>query len=260
MARRWCSPSAMMTVYLVLFVWAGPWADNSETLSHGMVSEGRNLPAILIAAFLAWRVVRGGRLSRGLIIVFTITGANAMISSGMMRAGDPVAIGFLAIYAVQVAILLSTPVYNRTRQDQAHLPSAGASLWEIPPRWMPVAAAAGGIVITLLFLGNMSYQPVSSCQARGYLSPHAAPLARCGTLAEGYPLHYLSAYPAAGLNTGSTVSPANLSVFAEPVINKGAAAADLAVWGLVTFAACYMLWLPSRRPAGSPAAAQPVHV
>jgi hypothetical protein len=164
----------------------------------------------------------------------------------------------LAIYAVQVAILLSTPVYNRTRQDQADIQSVGAPLWESPPRWMPLAAAGAGIVITLLFLGSMSYQPVSSCQARGYLSPHAAPLALCGTLAEGFPVPYLTAPPVVSLNSGSAAIPANLSVFANPVINKSAAAADLARWTLASFTACYMLWLPARRATGSAATTQPV--
>ena len=103
----------------------------------------------------------------------------------------------------------------------------------------------------------MSYQPVSSCQARGYLSPHAAPLAQCWTLAEGFPVPYLTAPPALTLNSGSAFTPANLSVFANPVINKSAAAADLATWTLASFTACYVLWLPSRRPAGS-VASQPV--
>src|SRR5450755_2807326 len=119
MPRLWRSPGALMTVYLVLFVVAGPWGDISGPERQGMVSQGRNLPAILIAAFLAWRVAHGGRISRGLIIVFTIAGAGAMINSGSARAGDPAAFALLAIYAVQVAILLSVPVYNRTRQDQA---------------------------------------------------------------------------------------------------------------------------------------------
>jgi hypothetical protein len=258
MARLWRSPGALMTVFLVLFVIAGPWGDISEPGRQGMVSQGRNLPAILIAAFLAWRVAHGGRISRVLIIVFTIVGAGAMINSGSARAGDPAAFGFLAIYAVQVAILLSTPIYNRTRQDHADITSAGAPVWETPPRWVPLAAAAAGIIITLLFLGSMTYRPVSSCQAPGSLSPHAAPLAQCGTLAEGFPVPYLTAPPAVSLNSGSAVTPANLSVFANPVINKSAAAADLATWTLASFTACYMLWLPSRRAARSPATTKPV--
>ena len=259
MPRRWRGPGALMTVYLVLFVIAGPWGDISEPAGHGLVAEGRNLPAILIAAVLAWRVAHGGRISRALIIGFTIVGAGAMIHSGSARAGDPAAFGLLAIYAVQVSILLSTPVYNRTRQDQADIQPAGTPLWETPPRWMPLAAAAAGIVITLLFLGSMSYQPVPSCHARGYLSPHAAPMAQCETLAEGFPVPYLSALPDVGLNSGSAVTPANLSVSANPVINKSAAAADLATWTLASFTACYLLWLPSRRAAcSSAAAARPV--
>ncbi len=114
---------------------------------------------------------------------------------------------------------------------------------------MPLVAAAGGIVITLLLLGNMSSRPVSAC---GYLSAHAAPSAACTTLAEGYPFHYLSTSPSV------SGSPASISVSAEPVVSEGAAAEDLAIWAAVSFLACYMIWLPSRRPTRSAATSQPV--
>jgi hypothetical protein len=123
---------------------------------------------------------------------------------------------------------------------------------------MPIAAAAAGVIITLLTLGNMSFQPVPGCQAPGYLAPHSVPLAQCATLAEGYPVHYLSAMPALALNSGSKVTAANLAVFADPIISKSAAAEDLAIWTLVSFAAFYLLWLPSRRQAESAAISEPV--
>jgi hypothetical protein len=57
-------------------------------------------------------------------------------------------------------------------------------------------------------------------------------LAQCATLAEGYPIHYLSAMPTLSLNSGNKVTAANLAMFADPVISKSAAAADLAIWTL----------------------------
>jgi hypothetical protein len=123
---------------------------------------------------------------------------------------------------------------------------------------MAIAAAAAGLIITLITLGNMSFQPVPGCQAPGYLAPHSAPLAQCAALAEGYPIHYLSAMPALGLHSGDEVTAANLAVFAHPVISKSAAAEDVAIWTLVSFTALYLFWLPSRRPAASAAIREPV--
>lgn len=258
MPRIWRSPGALMTAYLVLFVLAGRWGDVSRPGPHGLTSTGRDLPTIAIAAFLTWRVARGGPISRCLIIIYTIIGAGAVINSGSARSGDPVAFGLLAIYLLQLGILLSTPVYNHTHQDGTGRQPVAARFWEVPPLWMPFAAAASGLVITLLFLGNMSFQPVSDCQAPGSLAPHAAPLASCVTLAEGYPAHFLSASPSVTLNSGSAVTAANMNVFASPYVNKGAAAEDLAIWAVASFLACYLLWLPSRRPTRSAATDQPV--
>jgi hypothetical protein len=174
-----------------------------------------------------------------------------------MRSGSLISLGLLAIYLVQIALLVSTPVYTRTRKNQAVLAPDGSRPWVLPSRWMPIAAAAAGVIITLLTLGNMSYQPVPGCQAPGYLAPRSVPLGQCGTLAEGYPVHYLSATPTLGLDPGSKVTAANLDVFAYPVISKSAAAEDLAIWTLVSFTAFYLLWPPSRRPAESAAIREP---
>lgn len=246
-----------MIAYLVLYVLAGPWQSQSAPGSVAQLARDRSLEPIIIAAFLAWRVTRGGWFSRGLIIVYTVLGADAMINSPAMRSGSLVSLGLLAIYAAQIALLVSSPVYDRTQRDSGDGQAGGSRLWEIPPRWMPIAAAVGGIAITLLFLGSTSYQPISACQARGYLSPRAAPLSQCGALAEGYPVHFLSALPSLSLASGNTVKAANLSMFADPVVSKGAAAEDMTIWTLACFTMAYLFWLPSRRPASSAAIAQP---
>lgn len=137
------------------------------------------------------------------------------------------------------------------------MPPTAAQLWPSPPKWMPAAAAAAGLIISLLLLGNMSFQPLSGCGGRGYLAPHSPPLARCGTLAEGYPVHWLSAIPSLNLSSGDKVTASNLAISADPAINKSAIAEDVAVWTLLTFATCYLLWLPSRRPAETGTSHQP---
>jgi hypothetical protein len=94
---------------------------------------------------------------------------------------------------------------------------------------MAAVALAGGLLITLLFLGSEDFQSVPCA-----LPPSAAP-GQCVTLAQGFPVHFLAARP-----SGSE---------AYPVIYKGAAAEDMAIWTVLSFAACYLLWLPPRRPA-----------
>jgi hypothetical protein len=257
-ARIWRQPGAFMIAYLILFGIAGPWSTGSSPATAAQLAHAVDPVAIVFAAFLAWRVTRGGWFARGLIIFYTAGGIAGLLSSPGMRSGSLISLGLLATYLVQIALLVSTPVYNRTRKNQTGLAPDGSRLWVLPPRWMPVSAAAAGLIMTLLFLGNMSSQPVPGCQAPGYLAPHSAPLAQCATLAGGYPIHYLSAMPTLSLNSGNKVTAANLAMFAHPVISKSAAAGDLAIWTLVSFTAFYLLWLPSRRQAESAAIREPV--
>ena len=68
----------------------------------------------IFSAFFAWRVSRGGRVSRMLLII----GAGAGYLDASSRiAGQftPELVGQLAIYAAQIALLLSPAVYLRTR-------------------------------------------------------------------------------------------------------------------------------------------------
>ncbi len=133
----------------------------------------------------------------------------------------------LALYLAQIALLVSTPIYERVCEAWAGPPST-ARLWLTPPWWMAGAALAAGLLITLLFLASMDWQSVPCAPSS------SAPPSRCVTLAEGFPVHFLSAIP-----DGANV--------VEPAINVGAAAEDMTVWVVLSFAACYLLWLPSRR-------------
>jgi hypothetical protein len=256
-ARIWRKPGVLMIAYLILFGIAGPWPHGSYPATAAHLAHAVNPAAIVIAAFLAWRVTRGSSLARGLIILYTIGGIAGLLNSPGMRSGSLISLGLLAIYLVQIALLVSTPVYNRTRKNRTGLAPDGSRPWVLPSRWMPIAATAAGVIITLLTLVNWSFQPVPGCQAWSYLAARSAPPAQCTTLAEGYPVQYLSAMPTLGLDPGSKVTAANLDVFAYPVISKSAAAEDLAIWTLVSFTTFYLLWPPSRRPAESAAIREP---
>jgi hypothetical protein len=243
-----------MTAYVILFLIAGPWGDVSDPARHGHLWQAPGLPA-LVAAFLAWRVTRGSRLARGLIIVFTVTGALACINSASTRSGGLLSFGFVAIYALQLGLLVSPPVYRCTRRpgDRDQEPASG--LWVVPPCWLVAAGAGAGLIVTLLYLGNMSSVPVPGCAASATGTGH--PAAGCTTLAEGYPVHFLSAAPYLSLDPGPTVKVADISVFASPVIDKTAFGLDFATWAAVSVLALYMLWLPSRRAAMARAESTP---
>jgi hypothetical protein len=103
----------------------------------------------VFSAFFAWRVTRGGRVSRVLLIVGAVLSCLVAVSMVALRF-TPTALGVLAAGGVQVAVLLSPAVYQRTR------PGGGAGEPAGPkpqrqrrrsPRWLvaalSVAAAAG---------------------------------------------------------------------------------------------------------------------
>jgi hypothetical protein len=240
MTQIWRKPGAIMTAYVLLFAGAAlvhPGMKFPPTAAWvSAVSVG-----VALAAFLAWQVTRGSATARALTVVYTILLIIAAIGSPDLRSGGLVSLGLLALYLVQIALLVSTPIYDRTRQDSADLPPVEAPLWPIPPWWMAAVALAAGVAITLLFLSSMDWQSVACAVTPGSTAP-----AHCAALAEGYPVHFLSAIPSANS--------------AYPVINKVAAAEDVAVWIVLSFAACYLIWLPSRRPAeaGAASVAAPV--
>jgi hypothetical protein len=258
MRAFWRRPGVLMTAYLVLFLAAGPWPSRSAPVTVNELAGEVSLPAIAIAAFLAWRVTRGSSLARGLIVVWTVVGFAATFASPVMRSGNLVPFWLLVAYAGQIGLLLSAPVYERTRKDAAREPVRETALWPAPPRWMLPTAAAAGALLTLLFLGSMTFRPVQGCQGRGYLAPHTAPLASCYTLDQGYPVPYLAALPSLSLDKGRKITASNLDLFANAVISKRALAEDLTAWTLTVAAALYLIWIPRRRPAPPPATAEPV--
>jgi hypothetical protein len=170
-----------------------------------------------------------------LIVVYTMGLIQRLLWGADMKSGGLVGVGLLAIFLVQIALLVSTPVYERTRKDGAGGPPSAVRLWPTPPWWMGAVAVTAGLLITLLFLGSEDLRTVPCIPA-----PRSAAPAQCVAVAQGFPVHFLSA-----------VSGGN---FSAPVIYKGAAAEDMAIWTVLSFAACYLIWLPSRRPAEAAAA------
>jgi hypothetical protein len=196
-----------------------------------------------VLALLAWRVSRGGRASRNVLIVWSALGYTAVVTT-IASVWSLLALSLLAIYAIQIALLASPAVYQRAqRDDLADLPGPGAHIAR-PPLWLILTGLLTGVVVTLLYLANMSWAPIPGCGGPG-ASPDQLP-ARCITLAQGYPLRFLAA---------------DQSI---PVIDKEALVKDWAQWSLVSFSAFYLLWLrrnpasPAPEPRQASAGAQPV--
>ena len=112
-SRIWRSGAGQVLVlYLILDVIAVACA----AVAHPALPQRAQAHWLPLAAFLAWRVSRGGRPSRVILIILGILSfaGDAFIGT---RSWSLLALLLLAIYAAQIALLVSPAVYQRTRRD-----------------------------------------------------------------------------------------------------------------------------------------------
>jgi hypothetical protein len=120
----------------------------------------------------------------------------------------------VVLYAVQIALLVSPPVYGRTRRTPIFMRSKGwMRLARWPPAWLLPWGLFLGVVLTLAYLGNMGFVAVPGCR------PATAEV--CRVFAEGYPLRWLTR-------------------FGE--ISKYALIKDCAQWALACSSVLYLAW------------------
>jgi hypothetical protein len=115
------------------------------------------------SAFLAWRVTRGGRISRMLLIVVSgagVIGALILLAISLSWAE----LGLLAASGAQVALLLSPAVYQRT--GPAHAGRGSVARWRRGFAAPLVAVLAAGAVLGLA--GAAASARVISSRVRGY--------------------------------------------------------------------------------------------
>jgi hypothetical protein len=230
MARIWRdSPGQLLTLYLVLGVIA-------LAVSHSSPSAKSQLQWFLLAVFLAWRVSRGGWVSRLILILVSMT-----LFAGAAFIGphqwNPGILALLAIYAAQVALLVSPAVHQRTRRNAS--PGRAQTVSMRPPLWMPLSALLTGLVATLLSLAPMGWAAIPGCGPIGATITQLP--GRCFGLAQGYPVRFLTAYQG------------------TPLIDKAGLADDWAHWSIVSFAVFYLLLLLHRRhdvPRDQPVSAE----
>jgi hypothetical protein len=213
---RWAG--MLMVAYVLLSLAATP--DVFSKTSPGPVGPGAHVFGALAAAFFAWRVTRGGRISRMLLIVVTEAAFLAAAFAIASRFG-PLVFGVLVAYAAQLALLFSPAVYQRTRPPGW----PGRVRWTgvRPPSALLLSGALVGLVVTLLGLSHLD-TPVAGCYGHG--GPVSSIL--CMTFADGYPLRWLAVYHSA------------------LVVDWGAMLKDLAQYTVISVSVLYGLWLGPR--------------
>jgi hypothetical protein len=221
---QWRRPGAgeILLVYLLLAATGFSW----NWLSH-TYSSPAPLWSFLIVAFLAWRVSRGGRISRMILVIGSVASCATAVLA-VARRWDLSVLALIIIGAAQVALLVSPPVYGRTRRP-APVPARApgwAQLVRRPPAWLLSCGLLAGALVTLACLGNMDWVAIPGCR------PAASDT--CTALAEGYPLRWLTAHQ-------------NM-----PVIAKAALLKDFAQWALASTSLLYLGWLRLTAPAGLP--------
>jgi hypothetical protein len=214
-----------MTVYVALFSYGGPW------LTAGS-ADHRSAGQIVIAIVLAVLAARGSRTARVLMITYSVMTAVALFSStARWGPSRPFAASFLGLACamLEIGLLVSTPMYQRTRPgwSPGQLQSDPFLPW---PRWRALLAGAGGGVALALV-------PFSD-GLRETLCPAGAVRAAqsCEAAGFGYPIAYRFGY--------DDLAPRGL--------DGAAFAADWALWGLSIVLVLYLLQLSRNRGEAGP--------
>lgn len=218
---RWRRPGA--DEILVVFVLLAVIGFISSWLAHNLSPRG--LPSSVLAmAFLIWRVSRGGRIARMILIISTAASC-ALATLAIARLWDVAVMALVITCAAMTALLVSPPVYARTRPTPIPVRATGwAQLVRRPPMWLLSWGLLAGLLLTLAYLGSMDFTAIPGCR------PAAS--GACSALAEGYPLRWLTAYRN------------------DPVIFKGALLKDCAQWALTSMSVLYLVWLWLTAPTG----------
>jgi len=235
-AALWRDPrqaGLLMCAYFALALAVGPaiYFDITVSSGNGPAGPPSFLWGAALSAFFAWRVTRGGRISRMLLII--ATGATYLGTASMIAHHfTPATFGKLAALAAQIALLVSPAVYLRTRPaDQAGtVPAARTRVW--PPLTVLLLGVLAGLCVTVYGLTTVILPTAPGCD-RG-----TAPAIVCDTIAEGTPLPWLTAYHSA------------------PVVNWAAMARDWTEIAVIAVSLLYCGWLAtgarSEKPAGRP--------
>jgi hypothetical protein len=102
----------------------------------------------VLSAFFAWRVARGGRVSRMLLIIGAVLGCIAAAAMAGLRF-TPAPLGVVAAGGAQLTLLLSPAVYQRTRPGGGTGWSGKPARPRRGPRWLvPALAVIAAVGLT----------------------------------------------------------------------------------------------------------------
>ena len=147
-----------------------------------------------------------------LIIGSGLSCADAVLS--VARIWNLAIAALVIIFAAQVALLVSPPVYGRTRRTPVHVTMSWSQLVPRPPSWILPWGLFFGVAATLAWLGNMDWVLVPGCLP--------ATADACSALSMGYPVRWLTA--SGGI----------------PLIDKAALFRDCAQWALACMSVLYL--------------------
>ena len=210
---RWRRPGTREI--LLVFVLLAAIGSVCSWLSHSH-HQNNPLSSFLVDLFLAWRVSRGGRISRMILIL--ASGASYTVAVvDVARLWNPGAVALLIVGAAQVTLLVSAPVYWHTRADPATVRMDGWAPFACrPPAWLLPWGLLAGAAITAALLGNVGWVAIAGC--------HPAASDACTALARGYPLRWLTA---------------DQNV---PLISPDALIRDCLQWALLSMSVLYLGW------------------
>jgi hypothetical protein len=225
MARSLRSPGVLMTLYVAVYIVGGPWLGSGST-GH------RNVPQIALAALLAVLAARGRRSARVLMITYSLLGALAVVlGSTHWGVSEPFAAMFLVLGSVfvQIGLLVSTPMYQRTRPGWSPGQAQADPFLPWPKLWAVLISAAGGLALALVPFSDGFRQTV--CSAGGVTSVQP-----CQAAGFGYPIAYRFAY--------NNLAPRGIDV--------AVFGADWALWAVSILLVFYLFQLSRGREISDP--------
>jgi hypothetical protein len=233
---RWLrSPVLLMTVYMGLFLYAGPW------VGPGGVAH-RNWVEFVVAMCLAWLACRGSRAARVLLIAYSILGVFIVLFGSTSSWSPDAAAVRLSLFAcclAQVCLLVSAPMYERTGPGRLHrLPPT--QFLPAPRVWTIATSVSAGLIITLL--------PFANLRAVACPPGHSAADGQCLAQGAGYPIAYRFD---GGITTMHAGNIQWLNVAAPGGLQVTAFVTDWAMWSLSVALILYLVWLDIRRARGS---------